>query len=65
VYCQTLFNGALSGINSSNLIPGIVQVSSVILLASLLYSVYAAYAAGGDVRMVGTAAVSISLSVSP
>jgi len=57
VYYQTLFNGALTGLNSSNLMPGIIEVSSVVLLLSLLYSVYTAYAAGGDVRMMGTAAI--------
>jgi len=57
MYYQTLFNSALAGLNSSNLMPGIIKVSSVILLASLLYSVYTAYAAGGDVRLMGTAAI--------
>ncbi|MGH9434435.1 MAG: hypothetical protein ACRD06_00375 [Terriglobia bacterium] len=57
MYYQTLFNGALTGLNSSNLMPGILKIASVILLASLLYSVYTAYAAGGDVRMLGTAAI--------
>ncbi|HTV56645.1 MAG TPA: hypothetical protein VMI06_17240 [Terriglobia bacterium] len=57
MYYQTLFNGALTGLNSSNLMPGIIEVSSVVLLLSLLYSVYTAYAAGGDVRMMGTAAI--------
>jgi hypothetical protein len=57
MYYQTLFNSALSGINGSNLIPGILTVASAILLASLLYSVYSAYAAGGDVRMLATSGV--------
>jgi hypothetical protein len=57
MYYETLFNGALSGLNSSNLMPGIIKVGSVILLLSLLYSVYTAYAAGGDVRILGTAAI--------
>jgi hypothetical protein len=57
MYYQTLFNGALSGLNSSNLMLGIIKVGSVILLLSLLYSVYTAYAAGGDVRILGTAAI--------
>lgn len=57
MYYQTLFNGALSGLASSNLMPGIIKIASVILLASLIYSVYTAYAAGGDVRMLGTAAI--------
>ena len=57
MYYQTLFNGALSGLNSSNLIPGIIKVAEVVLLLSLLYSVYTAYAAGGDVRILGTAAI--------
>lgn len=57
MYYQTLFNGALSGLNSSNLMPGIVKVAEVVLLMSLLYSVYTAYGAGGDVRILGTAAI--------
>jgi hypothetical protein len=57
MYYQTLFNGALSGLSSSNLMPGIVKVAEVVLLLSLLYSVYTAYAAGGDVRILGTAAI--------
>lgn len=57
MYYQTLFNGALAGLNGSNLMPGIIKVASVVLLISLLYSVYTAYAAGGDVRMLGTAAI--------
>lgn len=57
MYYQTLFNGALAGLNGSGLMPGIIKTGSVILLISLLYSVYTAYAAGGDVRMMGTAAI--------
>ncbi len=57
MYYQTLFNGALAGLNSSNLMSGIIRVAAVVLLVSLVYSVYAAYAAGGDVRILGTAAV--------
>lgn len=57
MYYQTLFNGALAGLNGSGLMPGILKVASVILLASLLYSVYGAYTAGGDVRILGTAAI--------
>lgn len=57
MYYQTLFNGALAGLNSSTLMSGIIRVSSIVLLVSLVYSVYTAYAAGGDVRMLGTAAI--------
>lgn len=57
MYYQTLFNGALSGLNGSNLMPGIIKVAEVILLMSLLYSVYTAYGVGGDVRILGTAAI--------
>lgn len=57
MYYQTLFNGALAGLNSSNLMSGIIRVASVVLLVSLVYSVYTAYAAGGDVRILGTAAI--------
>ncbi len=57
MYYQTLFNGALAGLNGSNLMPGIIKIAEVVLLVSLLYSVYTAYAAGGDVRILGTAAI--------
>jgi hypothetical protein len=57
MYYQTLFNGALAGLNSSGLMPGILKIASVILIISLLYSVYTAYTAGGDVRILGTAAI--------
>ncbi|HEX5481671.1 MAG TPA: hypothetical protein VFZ08_03495 [Terriglobia bacterium] len=57
MYYQTLFNGALAGVNSSGLMPGIIKIASVILIISLLYSVYTAYTAGGDVRILGTAAI--------
>jgi hypothetical protein len=57
MYYQTLFNGALSGLNSSTLMSRIIRVASVVLLVSLVYSIYTAYAAGGDVRILGTAAI--------
>lgn len=57
MYYQTLFNGALTGLNSSSLMPGILKIASVILIASLLYSVYSAYTASGDVRILATAAI--------
>ena len=57
MYYQTLFTGALEGINSSTLMPGILTVASGILLLSLLYSVYSAYSAGGDVRILATSGV--------
>lgn len=57
MYYQTLFNGALAGLNSTNLMPAIIKVASVMLIASLLYSVYSAYSASGDVRILATAAI--------
>lgn len=57
MYYQTLFNGALAGLNGTNLMPAIIKVASVMLIASLLYSVYSAYTASGDVRILATAAI--------
>lgn len=57
MYYQTLFNGALAGLNSTNLMPAVIKVASVMLIASLLYSVYSAYTASGDVRILATAAI--------
>ena len=54
---EQMFNTALNGIGSAGLMSTILTVAYGILLASLLYSAYEAWARGGDVRALGVAAV--------
>lgn len=49
-YFQRTFLQALNSIDSFNITSGVVGVAETILLLSFLYSVYQAFAAGGDVR---------------
>ena len=46
-YFQQLFNTAMSGIDSGGATAGAVQVAQYILLASLLFGIYEAWARGG------------------
>jgi hypothetical protein len=54
-YYEQFFRTALSGIDSSAIMPATIQIGQVILLASFLVAVYESYIRGGDVRMLGTA----------
>jgi hypothetical protein len=54
---EQMFSTALSGIGTAGLMSTILTVAYGILLASLLFSVYEAWAKGGDVRALGVAAV--------
>src|SRR3990170_2211666 len=56
-YCDQLLLTALSGIDSTNILTTVLQVASTILLLSFLYSVYQAFAGGGDVRMLAVSSV--------
>ena len=56
-YFQQLFNTAMSGIDSGGATSGAVQVAQYILLASLLFGVYEAWARGGDTHFLGATAV--------
>ena len=56
-YYQQFFRTALDGIDRSNIMPVTVQVGQVILLVSFLVAVYESFIRGGDVRMLGIAAV--------
>src|SRR6202046_4790124 len=56
-YFQQLFNTAMSGIDSGGASAGAVQVAQYILLASLLFGVYEAWARGGDTHFLGATAV--------
>jgi hypothetical protein len=56
-YYQQFFRTALDGIDRSNIMAVTIQISQVILLISFLVAVYESFARGGDVRMLGIAAV--------
>ena len=56
-YYEQMFNTALSGIMSAGLMSTVLTVAYGILLASLLFSAYEAWAKGGDVRALGIAGV--------
>ena len=54
---EQMFNTALSGIGNAGLMSTILTVAYGILLASLLFSAYEAWAKGGDVKALGVAAL--------
>jgi hypothetical protein len=54
---EQMFNTALNGIGNAGLMSTILTVAYGILLASLLFSAYEAWAKGGDVRALGVAAL--------
>src|SRR2546426_9803766 len=56
-YYEQFFRTALDGIDRSNIMPATIQISQVILLISFLVAVYESFIRGGDVRMLGIAAV--------
>jgi hypothetical protein len=56
-YYEQFFTTALNGIDRSNIMPVTIQVAQVILLISFLVAVYESFIRGGDVRMLGVAAV--------
>jgi len=56
-YYEQMFNTALSGITSAGLMSTVLTVAYGILLASLLFSAYEAWAKGGDVRALGIAGI--------
>jgi hypothetical protein len=56
-YFQQLFNTAMNGIDSGGATNSVVQVAQFVLLASLLFGVYEAWARGGDTHYLGATAV--------
>lgn len=56
-YFQQLFQTALNGIDTANVTGAVLRVAGTILLLSFLYSAYQAFAAGGDVRMLGISGI--------
>jgi hypothetical protein len=56
-YYERFFQTALAGIDRSSIMPISIHVGQVILLISFLVAVYESFVRGGDVRMLGVAAV--------
>ena len=56
-YYEQFFRTALDGIDRSSIMAATVQIGQVILLISFLVAVYESFIRGGDVRMLGVAAV--------
>lgn len=56
-YFEQLLQTALNGIDGTGIMPAVLQIAGIILILSLLYAVYQAFASGGDVRVLGVAGV--------
>jgi hypothetical protein len=56
-YFEQLLQRGLSGIDQQGITTAVLQIAGVVLILSLLWSVYEAYSNGGDVRLLGVAAV--------
>ena len=56
-YFEQLLQRGLSGIDQQGITAAVLQIAGVILIFSLLWSVYEAYTNGGDVRALGVAAL--------
>lgn len=56
-YFEQLLQRGLSGIDQQGITTAVLQIAGVILVFSLLWSVYEAYSNGGDVRALGIAAL--------
>jgi hypothetical protein len=56
-YFEQLFRTALNGIDSANVTTAVLAIAGSILLLSFLYSVYQAFAAGGDARMLAISGI--------
>jgi len=56
-YFEQLLRTGLNGIDQQGITAAVLQIAGVVLILSLLWSVYEAYSNGGDVRLLGVAAV--------
>lgn len=56
-YFEELLQRGLSGIDQQGITAAVLEIAGVVLILSLLWSVYEAYSNGGDVRLLGIAAV--------
>src|SRR3974377_137347 len=55
-YFEQVLQTALNGIDR-NVTGPVLQIAGIILILSLLWAVYEAYSNGGDVRLLGVAAI--------
>ena len=56
-YFEQLLQSGLNGIDQQGITAAVLQIAGVVLLLSLVWAVYEAYASGGDVRLLGVAAM--------
>src|SRR6516164_7478699 len=56
-YFEQLLQNGLNGIDQRGITAAVLQIAGVVLILSLLWAVYEAYASGGDVRHLGVAAI--------
>jgi hypothetical protein len=56
-YFEQLLQNGLNGIDQQGITAAVLQIAGVVLILSLLWAVYEAYAGGGDVRVLGVAAI--------
>ena len=56
-YFEQLLRTGLNGIDQQGITAAVLQIGGVILILSLLWAVYEAYSNGGDVRLLGVAAI--------
>ena len=56
-YFEQLLQNGLNGIDQKGITAAVLQIAGVVLILSLLWAVYEAYASGGDVRLLGVAAI--------
>jgi hypothetical protein len=56
-YFEQLLQNGLNGIDEQGITAAVLQIAGIILILSLLWAVYEAYSGGGDVRLLGLAAV--------
>jgi hypothetical protein len=56
-YFEQLLQSGLNGIDQQGITAAVLQIAGVILIMSLLWAVYEAYSNGGDVRLLGIAAI--------
>lgn len=56
-YFEQLLQTGLNGIDQQGITAAVLHIASVVLILSLLWAVYEAYNSGGDVRLLGVAAV--------
>jgi hypothetical protein len=56
-YFEQLLQRGLNGIDHQGITTAVLQIAGVILILSLLWAVYEAYSSGGDVRLLGVAAI--------